>query len=385
MSAGVAAYDLAPALGVIGAGVLLAGLPLLWFWRRQRGVGPAARLHAFALLVLVLSFDLVLLGAFTRLSDSGLGCPDWPGCYGHATPLGASTPIASAEAAIPTGAVTVDQGLDRDDASLRGDGDRRAGAGPGRARAARVAAHPIAAIGARWALVTLVWICIQGAFGALTVTMRLYPAIVTLHLLGGMGLLALLAVQAESYAPRRLAVAPGLRVGLIVVAALSVVQIALGGWVSSNYAVLACSDFPTCQGAWWPEMDIAQGFVLRRHARQQRRCRVPAVQRADRDPHGASPRRADPAAGARAAGLAPARRRRRRRGAGRSRIAALIAWQAASGLGNVVLGWPLAAAVAHTAGAAALVVVLTVLLVRSAPVPATRSSRDAAGAPALAS
>ncbi|HEY4956660.1 MAG TPA: COX15/CtaA family protein, partial [Caldimonas sp.] len=107
MSAGVAAYDLTPALGVIGAGIVIALLPLAWFWRRRRLAGPAARLHALALLVLFLSFDLVLLGAFTRLSDSGLGCPDWPGCYGHASPLGANPAIASAEAAVPTGAVTV--------------------------------------------------------------------------------------------------------------------------------------------------------------------------------------------------------------------------------------------------------------------------------------
>ena len=383
MSAGVAAYDLAPALGVIGAGVLLAGLPLLWFWRRQRGIGPAARLHAFALLVLVLSFDLVLLGAFTRLSDSGLGCPDWPGCYGHATPLGASTPIASAEVAIPTGAVTATKAWIEMT-------HRYAATAIGvlvlvlAALALHASRRTDAAIGARWAVVTLVWICIQGAFGALTVTMRLYPAIVTLHLLGGMGLLALLAVQAESYAPRRLAVAPGLRVGLIVVAALSVVQIALGGWVSSNYAVLACSDFPTCQGAWWPEMDIAQGFVLRRHLGSSGDAAflpfsaLTAIHMA----HRLGALILLPALALLGWRLHVVSAETRRWALA---IAALIAWQAASGLGNVLFGWPLAAAVAHTAGAAALVVVLTVLLVRSAPVPATRSSRDGAGAPALAS
>jgi Uncharacterized protein required for cytochrome oxidase assembly len=119
-------------------------------------------------------------------------------------------------------------------------------------------------VGARWAVLTLVWICMQGAFGALTVTLRLYPAIVTLHLLAGFGLLALLAIQAEHYAPRPLAISPRLRAGLFAVAALTVLQVALGGWVSSNYAVLACRDFPTCQGSWWPEMRIAEGFVLLR-------------------------------------------------------------------------------------------------------------------------
>ena len=383
MSAAVAAYDLTPALGVIGAGVLLAGLPLLWFGRRQRGAGPAARLHAFALLVLVLSFDLVLLGAFTRLSDSGLGCPDWPGCYGHATPIGASAPIASAEAAIPTGAVTVTKAWIEMT-------HRYAATAIGvlvlvlAGLALHASRRPDRAVGARWALLTLVWICVQGAFGALTVTMRLYPAIVTLHLLGGMGLLALLAVQAESYAPRRFAVTRGLRLGLIVVAGLTVVQVALGGWVSSNYAVLACSDFPTCQGAWWPEMDLAQGFVLRRHlgstgdARFLPFAALTAIHMAHR--LGALVLLPALALFAWRLHLAGGEARR-----WALAIVALIAWQAASGLGNVLFGWPLAAAVAHTAGAAALVVALTVLLVRSAPVPAARSSRDAGGAPALAS
>jgi len=383
MSAGVAAYDLAPTLGVVGAGVLLAALPLLWFWRRKRSEGPAARLHAFALLVLVLSFDLVLLGAFTRLSDSGLGCPDWPGCYGHATPIGASAPIASAQAAIPTGAVTATKAWIEMT-------HRYAATAIGvlvmvlAALALRASRRSDRVVGAGWALVTLGWICVQGAFGALTVTMRLYPAIVTLHLLGGMGLLALLAVQAESYAPRSLAVGPELRVGLVAVAVLTAAQIALGGWVSSNYAVLACSDFPTCQGQWWPEMDIAQGFVVRRplgsggDASFLPFSALTAIHMAHR---------------LGALILLPALallawRLHRAGGAARRwalALAGLIVWQAASGLGNVLFGWPLAAAVAHTAGAAALVVALTVLLARSAPVRATRSSRGAGGAPALAS
>ena len=91
MSDPASGYDLAPLLGVAALGLALALAPLAWFWSRRRGAVPAARLRAFALLVLFLTFDLVLLGAFTRLSDSGLGCPDWPGCYGHASPLGAST------------------------------------------------------------------------------------------------------------------------------------------------------------------------------------------------------------------------------------------------------------------------------------------------------
>ncbi|MDQ2928111.1 MAG: COX15/CtaA family protein, partial [Pseudomonadota bacterium] len=263
MNAPVPAYDLAPALGILVAGLALALGPLLWFWLRRRGTSAAARLRALALLTLFLSFDLVLLGAFTRLSDSGLGCPDWPGCYGHASPVGAHAPIAAAEIAVPTGAVTPTKAwiemAHRYSATAIGVlvvvlavlavAERRRG---------RIVVSP------GWAVATVVWIVAQGAFGALTVTMGLYPGIVTLHLLGGLGLLALLAIQIEAYEPRPLPLSPALRSALLLVAALALVQIALGGWVSTNYAVLACREFPTCQGGWWPDMNFAEAFVLRR-------------------------------------------------------------------------------------------------------------------------
>src|SRR6185295_6910188 len=225
MNAAVPAYDLAPLAGIVAVGTLIALVPLAWSWRRRQGDAPALRLQAFAWLVLFLAFDLVLLGAYTRLSDSGLGCPDWPGCYGHASPIGAGTHIAAAEAAIPTGPVTVSKAWVE---MLH----RYAATAIGvlvivlLAMALREARRSDGRIGARWALLTLVWICMQGAFGALAVTMRLYPAIVTLHLLAGYGLLALLAVQAEHYAPRPLALAPALRRGVLVVALLTVAQAA---------------------------------------------------------------------------------------------------------------------------------------------------------------
>jgi len=377
-----ASVDLAPLLGVLAVGAALALVPLAWFWRRRRGDGAALRLQAFAWFVLALTFDLVLLGAFTRLSDSGLGCPDWPGCYGHASPVGASPHIAAAEAALPTGAVTTTKAwvemLHRYAATAIG------------ALVVVLAGLAIHAsrrssgrIGWGLAVFTLLWICLQGAFGALSVTLRLYPAIVSLHLLGGMGLLALLAVQGERYAPRRLELAPGLRAGLVAVAVLTLVQVALGAWVSSNYAVLACSDFPTCQGAWWPEMDAAQGFALRRPLGVGADGYLPfaaltAIHFAHR-------------LGAFVLVAAIAAFAWRLRAAGRSAqpwalaLLGLAAWQVASGLGNVLLGWPLAAAVAHTAGAAALVIVLSLLLARSAAARAARAQVDAGGRPALAS
>jgi cytochrome c oxidase assembly protein subunit 15 len=359
-----AGFDLAPLLGVAGLGLAVALAPLLWFWSRRRHGAPAARLRALAFLTLFLCFDLVLLGAFTRLSDSGLGCPDWPGCYGHASPLGASTHIARAQEALPSGPVTHGKAwiemAHRYAASAIGvlvivltvlaivEWRRR-----------RVDISPA------WALATLVWILAQGAFGALTVTMRLYPAIVTLHLLGGLALLALLAILAEAYGPRRIALPPGLRRGLWAVAGLTVAQAALGGWVSTNYAVLACSEFPTCQGRWWPPMSFGEAFEIARPLGRDGDggfLPFPALT-AIHMMHRLGALVLLPAL------LLLAWRLLARREAGvRPWAVALIGiaiWQMASGLGNVLLDWPLVAAVAHTAGAAALVVVLTFLIVRA--------------------
>lgn len=329
-----------------------------------------------------LAFVVVVFGAYVRLNDAGLGCPDWPGCYGHASPIGASAHIAAAEADVPTGAVTTTKAwiemLHRYSATAIG-----ALIVVLAALAIRAARRSGGRIGSGWALWTLLWICIQGAFGALTVAWRLYPAIVTLHLIGGVALLALLAIQAERYSPRPLALTPGLRAGLVAVAVLTTAQIALGAWVSSNYAVLACSDFPTCQGSWWPEMDVAEGFVVFRPLGGGSDGYLPfAALTAIHMAHRLGALVLLPAIAAFAWRLhvaGPATR------PWAFALLALVAWQAASGLGNVLLGWPLAAAVAHTAGAAALVVVLTVLLVRSAPARAAPAPVDAGGAGALAS
>ena len=362
-------------------GGLLALGPLAWVWVRTRGADPARRLHALTLITLFLTFDLILFGAFTRLTDSGLGCPDWPGCYGNASPFGARHEIHAAQSAMPTGPVTHGKawiemvhrylatgvGVLIVVMALLSWAVWRADRGAGR----RPAVSPW------WATATLVWVCLQGAFGAWTVTLKLYPAVVTAHLLGGLVLLALLVAQAGHAARGGVAVSPALRHGVLAVAALAVAQIALGGWVSTNYAVLACSDFPTCQGRWWPAMDFGHGFALLR----------PLGVGADGDwlpfdalvaihmTHRLGALLLLPALLALAWRMARQPALRRLAGG----LLAVAAWQLASGLGNVVLGWPLAAAIAHTGGAAALVWLLSNAVLRTrAERPSRQHAAEAA-------
>jgi cytochrome c oxidase assembly protein subunit 15 len=370
------------------AAVIALG-PLAWWWLRHRGSDARRRLHGLTLLTLFLTFDLVLFGAFTRLTDSGLGCPDWPGCYGSASPFGASEHIEQAQAALPSGPVTHQKAwiemVHRYLAAAvgvliivmtlaswwmtaprssgtpidppRGSRPASGGRAPGEVRRGDIPSP-------WWPTATLVWVCLQGAFGALTVTMKLYPAIVTAHLLGGLALLALLAAQDQVFAPRPLALPRALWRGAWAVALLTVVQIALGGWVSTNYAVLACTDFPTCHGSWWPAMDFTHGFAFQRELGSTADggwlpfAALTAIHYTHR-------------LAAYVVLAALALLAWRLHAAGQPRFAlgfALVAlWQLASGLSNVVLGWPLVAAVAHTGGAAALVMLLTALLARARP------------------
>ncbi len=361
-------YDFAPLARMALLGGLLAIGPLAWVWLRHRDAAPGSRLRALTLLTLFLTFDLVLFGAFTRLTDSGLGCPDWPGCYASASPLGASDSIDAAQSALPTGPVTHGKAWVEMVHRYLATGVGvliTVLAAASWLQARRPGAMALSAPSPWWPTATLAWVCLQGAFGALTVTMKLYPAIVTAHLLGGMGLLVLLAAQSQAHVRAPLALSPGLYVGTLALFALSVVQIALGGWVSTNYAVLACSDFPTCQGSWWPAADFAQGFtVLRELGAGKDGGYLPfAALTAIHLTHRLG------AAGVFIAMAALVWRLHADGGAAQRRwawaITAVAAWQLASGLSNVVLGWPLVAALAHTAGAAALVTLLTLMLVRA--------------------
>lgn len=355
------AYDLSPLASLLLIGALVALGPLLWVLLRQRQAGLPHRMRALTLVTLFLTVDLILFGAFTRLTDSGLGCPDWPGCYGNASPAGAHAEITAAQTAMPTGPVTHGKAwiemIHRYLASGVGALILVTTAITWWARRRGEPVQPW------WPTVTLVWVCLQGAFGALTVTMKLFPAIVTLHLLGGMVLLALLAAQVASR-PARQPLAPpptaGLRTGLWLAYGLLWLQIALGGWVSTNYAVLACTEFPTCQASWWPAMNFSQGFELWRalgmtgageHIHFEALTAIHYV-------HRLMAYLVLAALALLAWRLARAGMRTHARW-----IGLLLLWQFVSGLSNVVLDWPLVAAVAHTGGAAGLVLVLTQALV----------------------
>ena len=391
-------YDLAPLLRLMLLGIVIALGPLAWVWLRNRRSSPVRRLQALTVLTLFLTFDLVLFGAFTRLTDSGLGCPDWPGCYGNASPVGARAEISAAQEAMPTGPVTHGKAwvemIHRYLATGVGVLIIALTVGAWRQQRAsrRPGGPPAPALSPWWPTATLVWVCLQGAFGALTVTMKLFPAIVTLHLIGGIVLLAMLCVQAVRQTQASLGTAPvplraGLRWLLIATTALVAVQIVLGGWVSTNYAVLACTTFPTCQGSWWPDMDFAHAFEVWRplgllpDGTSISFAGLTAIHYIHRL-----------AAYVVLAALALLVWRLRRAQALQSParwLAGLSLLQFATGLSNVVLDWPLVAAVLHTGGAAALVVVLTWALSASraatAAEPLALPGTDAAPRPTPAS
>lgn len=317
-----------------------------------------AVLHKLTLLLVFLTFDLILFGAFTRLTDSGLGCPDWPGCYANVTPIGAAVHIDAAQSLMPTGPVTHTKAwiemLHRYFATTVG---------------ALIVLRLIWSVQLKQKLtlpiVTFLWVCLQGAFGAFTVTMKLFPLIVTLHLLGGMVLLALLVAQSkDSDAAQKL---PARSYGIWLAAASMAVwvQIFFGAWVSTNYAVLACNEFPTClNGAWFPATsgDWSAGFTLWRALGQATADAVsqPIVFSALTAIH-LTHRIFAVVVLVALTGLIMQIKRDPALRSLKLWLMMILTLQILTGISNVVLGWPLLAAVMHTGGAAALVLVLTKL------------------------
>jgi cytochrome c oxidase assembly protein subunit 15 len=360
MNGEVDLYNYEPIVQLLLLGALIGAPVLLWVWMRSKDKSMASRLRMLTLLTIFLTFDLTLFGAFTRLTDSGLGCPDWPGCYGSASPLGAKAEISAEQAAMPTGPVTHKKAwiemLHRYLASGVGFLILVLAIGSWMQRK-KIAVHPM------WPTVTLVWVCIQGAFGALTVTMKLFPAIVTMHLMGAMILLALLQTQAVKYeqGAKAFVVSATTRNFLLAGFGLLILQIALGGWVSTNYAVLACAEFPKCQGVWVPPMDMKQGFEIWRELGARgdgSTISLPALTAI----HVVHRVFAFVVFGV--LGFAAWLLFKQGQKQPAAWIAGLLLWQLITGLSNVVLGWPLVAAVSHTGGAAGLVLVCIAALMR---------------------
>ncbi len=222
---------------------------------------PGFRLALFATL---LALIVVLLGAYTRLTHAGLGCPDWPGCYGFISVPKSEAQLAHAELHFPDAPVEAHKGWN--------EMVHRYFAGALglmitvlAARAWMNRRHP--GLPLKLPLFLLAVVFAQAAFGMWTVTLKLWPQVVTGHLLGGfatLSLLFLLTLRLSGVLPA-LTVPKRLQHWATAGLLLVIGQIALGGWVSSNYAAVACIDFPTCHGQWLPPADFANGFHLTQH------------------------------------------------------------------------------------------------------------------------
>ncbi|GAB3628650.1 cytochrome C oxidase subunit I [Pandoraea terrae] len=371
-------------LGLIG--LAIAVLPLTWVLIRR----DANKYRKLAWVTVFLTLDLIMFGGFTRLTDSGLGCPDWPGCYGTSSPFAAHPEIHAAQTLLPSGPVTFMK-----------------------AWIEMVHRYFAMAVGVLIiALMVLAWVkrkelkqspwlatglfflvCLQGAFGAWTVTMKLQPVIVTTHLLLALTLLgSLVWLACRQMPPGMVAADPAAtrwRWAALAGLGLLVFQIALGGWVSTNYAVLACTDFPTCQGQWIPPMDFGHGFKLWRELGRTAGGEIIPMDAlvAIHWVH-----RTFAVMVVLYLGWLATRLRRHamlRRPA--LFLFALLFVQFATGLSNIVFQWPLLNAVAHNGGAAVMLLLLVMLnyriiaagrLARQTPVPTPdRAAAPLAGAP----
>ena len=270
-------------------------------------MSPARHAHRLAWIAVIFAFGVIFLGGFTRLNNAGLSCPDWPTCYGKVTWPTSDADIAHANAnferAVEVGKAVYEQVHRHMAATLgllvlalatlaarrRTHGLATVFGGAALVVAAIIAyikvdhtlALGLAAAGQivwlsgllRWhdgvtrlSVGLLMLVTFQALLGMWTVIWLVKPLIVMSHLMGGLTTFSLLTVLAWWTTPNAMRVhadAPRFRVLLWVGLVVLAVQIALGGWVASNYAALACGmDFPTCKGAWWPDTDFAEGFVL---------------------------------------------------------------------------------------------------------------------------
>jgi cytochrome c oxidase assembly protein subunit 15 len=226
-------------------------------------MGETRRLAWFrraALAATLLCAIVVVVGSWVRLTNAGLGCPDWPGCYGHIHPAQAAERLAEINAANPDRPFNYQKAINEmvHRYIVGALGLLVVGLAVFSAVNRRDPAQPRLL---PWFVLAL--LVVQALLGMWTVTLLLKPLIVTLHLLGGLTTLALLWWMALPPARRELKPAerPLRRLTLIALVVV-VLQVSLGGWTSTNYAAAACPDFPTCQGSWWPSMDFRNGFIL---------------------------------------------------------------------------------------------------------------------------
>jgi heme a synthase len=305
-----------------------------------------------------LALLVVLLGAYTRLTHAGLGCPDWPGCYGFISVPQSEAQLAHAELNYPQAPVEAQKGWN--------EMIHRYFAGSlgllivaSALLAWRHRARPAQPLKLPLLLVAVV--VAQAAFGMWTVTLKLWPQVVTGHLLGGfttLSLLLLLTLRLSGRWPVGLQVSAGLRrlaaLGLLLV----IGQIALGGWVSSNYAAVACIDLPTCHGQLWPNMDFANGFHLSQHI-------GPNYLGGQLDSEARTAIHMSHRLGALVLTLVLLLLAWRLRAEGQGALGGLLllalAGQVSLGISNVLLHLPLAVAVAHNAGGALLLLVLVLI------------------------
>ncbi len=344
------------------------------FW-----MGLTMRWSKLTAVLVFLTLDLVMFGSYVRLTDSGLGCPDWPGCYAKFTPLQADTQIAQA---------------------VQEQGGTQGYVSPFKAWVEMIHRYAGSIIGtlilvlvARvlWArrrgedvklglpLVLLGWVILQGLFGKWTVTLRLIPLVVTLHLMGGVILLVLLAWFWMRNRADLVSVRAGVSTRALLWAALVAVgvQIFLGGWTSTNYAALACSGFPTCNGTFTPHADWAAGFTLWRHLGENAdgspitTAALVAIQWGHR-------LFAIVATAAVLAAVAALwRHAALRRLAGWIALAVLL--QVAFGVVLVTAGHPLLVAVAHNGGSAVLMLLLVGALYRVSAVAREQAPSESLG------
>lgn len=315
---------------------------------------------ALSILAAIVAFCVVVLGSYVRLSDAGLGCPDWPGCYGALTVPQSESAIHSAQQAYP------DKPVEHAKAWKEMAHRYLAGSlGLLVVALAVLAYRQRRVIKTPWqlSLGLVVLIVMQALLGMWTVTLLLKPVIVTLHLLGGMTTLALLGWIAFRHSSQPdIALPTGQQRWLRLALLVWIVQVLLGGWTSSNYAALACTDFPTCHGLWWPDMDIGEAFHLTRALGESRDGgqlhlnALTAIQWTHR-------------LGALVVlfWMSMAARILLQRPAARALawgLLAIVLCQIAIGIGNLLLQLPLVLAVLHNAGAALLGVWLVVINAR---------------------